>query len=249
MTEVVLVHGVGLDRHMWDPFVDALGRPCNTYDLIGLGDGPRPPGPYSLQQYADQLAERTANVSNGEPVDVVGFSLGALIAQRFAVDHPALLRRLVLVSGVYSRSAVERAAIVARVAEVRAGRYAATIEPALQRWFTPDFAAAHPEVVETVRDRMLANDPDTYAHAYDVFATGDAELVPLVAGIRAATLVVTGACDERSTPQMTYQLGDAIGKARAVVLPGLRHLVPLEAPDRLAALVSSFLTAPEDPNG
>ena len=135
MTPVVLIHGVGLDRHMWASFAAALGRPALTYDLLGLGDAPKPPGPYSLDRYARQLVE----VADGRRVDVVGFSLGALIAQRAAIDHPHVVRRLVLVSGVFNRSAQERSAIAARVDDVRSGGYAASVEPALDRWFTSEF--------------------------------------------------------------------------------------------------------------
>lgn len=233
----VLVHGVGLDRHMWMPFAAALGRPAVSYDLIGLGDGPHSPGPYSLDRYRQQLAE----IVDDDVVDVIGFSMGALVAQRFAVDHPSRVRRLVLVSGVFDRSPAERSAIIERVAAVRAGGYLDSVERAMQRWFTPGFAARHPEVVEGVRRRMLANEVPSYADAYEVFARGDAELVPLVASIAAPTLIVTGECDERSTPDMARRQAAAMRDARCVILPGLRHLVPLEAPTELATLVQQFL--------
>ena len=93
MTPLVLVHGVGLDRHMWAAFAAALGSPTITYDMLGLGDAPKPAGPYTLSMYADQLAE-VVHEAPSQPVDVIGFSMGALVAQRFAIDHPQLVRRL-----------------------------------------------------------------------------------------------------------------------------------------------------------
>ena len=233
----VLVHGVGLDRQMWAPFAAALRRPTITYDLIGLGEGPRPPGPYSLELYAQQLAA----VVGDEVVDIVSFSMGALVAQRFAIEHPSRVRRLVLVSGVFDRTPAERDAILARVAAVRSGAYPESVEPALQRWFTPKFAVQHPEVVDGVRRRMLANDVRAYADAYEVFACGDAALVPVVGSIAAPTLIVTGECDERSTPDMARRQAAVMPSATCVIMPELRHLIPLEAPNELAALVGRFL--------
>lgn len=249
MTPLVLVHGVGLDRHMWAAFAAALGSPTITYDMLGLGDAPKPAGPYTLSMYAEQLAD-VVREAPSQPVDVIGFSMGALVAQRFAIDHPSLVRRLVLVSGVYDRTSAERAAIVARVEEVRAGGYASTIEPAIERWFTPEFAATHPHEVDAVRTRMLANDPASYVHAYEVFATGDEELVPLVHRIAAPTLVVTGADDQRSTPTMTQRLAEALPHGEAAVVPDVRHLLPLEQPRLLAELVDEFLNRDlnRDPN-
>ena len=245
MTPLVLVHGVGLDRHMWAPFSAALGTPVVTYDMVGLGDAPKPRGPYSLAMYAEQLREVAAGLG-GRPIDVVGFSMGALVAQRFAADHPQLVRRIVLVSGVYDRTARERAAIVERVAEVRSGGYLDSVEPALARWFTPAFAAARPDAVQVVRERMLANDVRAYADAYEVFATGDAELVPLAPRIHAPTLVITGEDDQRSTPAMAERLAAALPNGRAVVVPGVRHLLPIEQPALLAELVRDFLHGPEE---
>ncbi|MBU6317097.1 MAG: alpha/beta fold hydrolase [Acidobacteria bacterium] len=245
MTPLVLVHGVGLDRHMWAPFSAALGRPVVTYDMLGLGDADKPVGPYTLSMYAQQLREVVADAGGG-PADVVGFSMGALVAQRFAADHPHLVRRMVLVSGVFDRTAQERAAIVARVAEVRAGAYLDSVEPALERWFTPAFTSTHPDVVRAVRDRMRANEERPYADAYEVFATGDEELVPLVPNITAPTLVVTGADDQRSTPSMTERLAASLPNGRAVVVPGVRHLLPIEQPALLADLVRDFLHEPEE---
>lgn len=245
MTPLVLVHGVGLDRHMWDPFVDALTRPARAYDMIGHGDEPPRAGQHRLADYAEQL--RTIASETGSPVDIVGFSMGALVAQRLAIDSPAAVRRLVLVSGVFDRAAAERAAIRERVADVRAGGYRASVEPALDRWFTPEFAQRCPDVVDTVRRRMLANDVTAYGLAYEVFATGDEELAPLVRRITAPTLVVTGADDQRSTPSMARRLAAAIPGASAAIVPGVRHLLPLEQPAGLALLVAEFLCDAHDP--
>lgn len=248
MTAVVLVHGVGLDRQMWRPFTQALaaiapGRQVESYDLIGHGCGPHPAGPYTLAAYSEQLA---AVAAGNDRVDIVGFSMGALVAQQFALDRANSVRRLVLLSGVFNRTAAQRAAIESRVGVVRTGGYIASIEPALARWFTSAFAANHPDVVDGVRARLHANDVESYAAAYHLFATADQELAPVVHRIAAGALVVTGECDERSTPEMAARLAGELGRGRSVVMPGLRHLIPLEAPDDLAVLVSRFLDEPED---
>ena len=245
MTIIVLVHGVGLDRHMWTEFARVLDRPVRTYDLIGLGSGPHPGGPYSLDQYAEQLA----GIVGKDVVDLVGFSMGALVAQRFTIDHPSRVRRLVLVSGVFDRSPQERTAIAARVDQVRSGAYLSTIEPALERWFTPAFGVANPGVIESVRQRMLANDPEAYACAYEVFSHGDSELVSELCRITAPTLVVAGGCDERSTPAMAERMVARMTTSTCVVMPMLRHLIPLEAPAELASLVGNFLNEIGDTDG
>ena len=227
---IVLVHGVGLDRSMWDG-VAARMPGAITYDLLGHGvhRDQRP----SMPGFVAQLAE----VAPEGACDIVGFSLGALIAQEFALAFPARVRRLVLLNGVFRRTADERAAIVARVAAVRSGGYAANVDEAITRWLPNGGGPA-----EAVRGVMAGNDPAAYADAYEVFATADAALADRTQTIGAPTLVATGELDPRSTPSMAHALAAALPEARCVVLPGLRHLSPVEAPDVVAELIVDFLS-------
>ena len=238
----MLIHGVGLDRTMWAPVATLLSvdRRVSTYDMIGHGDAPKPSGPYSLEMYVDQLAEVVASITASRPVDVVGFSMGALVAQGFAIAHPDRVRRLALLNSVFDRTEDERAAIVERVTDVRNGGFAATINAALARWFTPTFAAEHPDVIHAVRRVLEANDNEAYANAYEVFATADGPLVEQTSSIGCDTLVITGAGDQRSTPLMTRRLAKTVQTGEAVVLPLLRHLAPLEDPASVAELLRSF---------
>ena len=237
---VVLIHGVGLDHTMWLPVMAALShRRTVAYDMIGHGRAVKPDGPYTLGTFVDQLSEIVDAL--GGDVDLVGFSMGALVAEGLASStHRARVRRMVLLNAVHDRSPVERAAILDRVIDVRAGRFESTVEPALQRWFTPEFAAADPDTIAGVRRRLLDNDVRSYGDAYQVFATADAELARRVDRIEVPTLVVTGRDDQRSTPAMTAALAAAIPNGRSMILPGLRHLTPLEAPIVVANLIDEF---------
>ncbi len=239
---VVLVHGVGLDHHMWDAVAGRLGADHRVvrYDLAGHGTSAALPDGSGLDVFTAQLGA-VADRAGLDTFVLVGFSLGALIAQRFAIEAPERLIGLILANGVFDRTAAEREAVVARVADVRAGGYAASVETALDRWFTPMFAASHPDAVATVRDRLHRNNVTSYANAYHVFATADADLASAAASITVPTLVFTGADDARSTPAMTTALAAAIPGAQAVVLPGLRHLAPVEGAARVADLIAAFV--------
>jgi pimeloyl-ACP methyl ester carboxylesterase len=237
---LVLIHGVGLDHMMWQRVVAALPhRRTITYDMIGHGRALKPAGPYSLSMFVDQLSG-IVDALGGE-VDLVGFSMGALVAQGFAssAGGPGV-HRMVLLNGVHLRSPAERQAIVDRVAEVRAGGFAATVEPALERWLTPEFRKDHPIEVAEVRRRLLDNDMRAYADAYEVFATADADVSSRVGEISSPTLVATGSDDQRSTPAMAAALAQSLPNGRSIVLRGLRHLSPIEAPGEVAALVDEF---------
>jgi len=96
---VLLLHPLGVVS-FWDGVVPALeGLDVLTYDFPGHGRTPVPAAPYTIEDLSEQAAGLLADAGH-EVVDVVGVSLGGLVAQRLAVDHPELVRRLVVVDVV-----------------------------------------------------------------------------------------------------------------------------------------------------
>ncbi|HEY4164134.1 MAG TPA: alpha/beta fold hydrolase [Dongiaceae bacterium] len=238
---MVLIHGVGMDLEMWEPVAGRLrNRRVIRYDLQGHGMSPKPRGPYSLDDYCAQLL-KVANGLSLDRFDLVGFSMGAMVGQAFAAANADRLSKLVLLNGVYDRSPEESEAIRSRARDVLNGGYAASIEAALDRWFTPEFHKEHPDVVVAARRRMEQNDLPAYAAAYTVFANGDRELVDAVDGIDVPVLLATGEFDQRSTPSMAKALAARLPNAEALIIKGQRHMIPLEQPDQLASLINGFL--------
>ena len=239
---LVLVHGVGLDLEMWEGLAAALAPRHRVirYDLLGHGASQDPPGPRSLGDFTAQLAALLAALEAG-PVDLVGFSMGGLVARAFAAAQGASVRRLVLMNTVCARSPAERDAVRARLREAENAGPTATIEGALARWFSPAFLAADPPELRRIRARLAANDPAAYLKAYRVFAEADREIGELAGRIACPTLVMTGELDVGSTPAMARHLADGIPGARCLVLPGQRHLGLIEAPGPALAALGAFL--------
>ena len=235
MTTIVAIHGVGLDASMWSLVAVDLAPSYEfvTYDL--LGHGARRDVIADLPAFVAQLSD----VIGDRRVALVGFSLGALIAQAFASEHGALVERLVLVNSVYRRSPDERAAVLARVRSVRDGGYGANVEEAMRRWFSAEFHTAHPDRVDAVRAVLDANDPVSYAAAYEVFATADAAVD--VSRLPMPVLAATGELDPRSTPAMALAIAEAAPFGEVVIWSGVRHMSPIEAPCVVAASISAFL--------
>ena len=143
-TPVVLVHGLGNDLHLWDGICGALVQHHRVirYDVRGFGASDKPPGPYTMPQFAADLG----GILDGlgiESAHVMGLSMGGVIAQRFALDFPGRARSLVLVStssevGERARAAWLRLAdiIEARGFDARSGD--------ASRAFSTAFAARFP---------------------------------------------------------------------------------------------------------
>ncbi|MEA2288471.1 MAG: (E)-2-((N-methylformamido)methylene)succinate hydrolase [Solirubrobacteraceae bacterium] len=231
---VMFLHGVGLDREMWRR-CHADIRDAHRVVLADLpGHGASAPAPPDVT-LGDLAATTAAAIT--EPVHLVGFSLGALVAAELALSAPERVRSLTLVNAVANRSDEERAAVRDRL-RTAGDAFEAGVERSLDRWFSPSWTVEEPELREEVRATLLGTDRSSYLACYRVFAEADAELWPRLPAITAPTLAITGSDDSGSTPAMTRALAARIPRATAVVVDGARHLLPLERP---AALMEPLL--------
>ena len=239
---VVLIHGFGLNRAMWQWQRPALTPHFGvlSYDLLGHGESARPAGTPDLVMFSRQL-RALMDRCGIERAAVVGFSLGGMIARRFALDHPGRLSALAILHSPHDRSPAERNAVRARVRLAQENGPAAGVDAALERWFTPAFRAEAPETIARVRSWITRNNPAVYAQAYRVLAEGDAEIARGLERIACPTLVMTGADDPGNTPAMARAMAGLIPDARLVVLPGLRHMALAESPPAINAPLCVFL--------
>ena len=239
---VALIHGLGLNRAMWQWQLPALVPHFEvlSYDLLGHGESAKPGGTPDLTMFSEQLL-RLLDACGVERAAIVGFSLGGMIARRFAMDHPDRCRALVILHSAHDRTRAEREAVRGRVRQARASGPSVTVDAALERWFTPACRDKNPGLMATVRDWILANDAAVYPGIYRVLAEGDAEIAAGIASISCPTLVMTGGEDSGNTPDMAYRMAKLIPGARTVILPALRHMAPLEAPEVVNAHLSAFL--------
>ena len=125
-----------------------------------------------------------------------------------------------------------------RLETVAAGSPGDHFRKSLDRWFTPAFQAANPDLIAELEARNKANDPAAYAAAYRVLALTD--LADRLHGIEAPTLVVTGEDDVGSTPRMARLMAERIPHAQLRILDGLRHSILIEAPKTVAEILSAF---------
>lgn len=239
---VILVHGLGLNRRMWQWQLAALTSRFHvvTYDLIGHGDSPKPPGPYEMRMMTRQIAELMDELGL-EGAALVGFSLGGLIVRAFALEYPRRVTALVIMNSAHARSAEQRAAIMSRVEQAEASGPAATVDAALERWFTAGFAARNPALVAQVRDWVTSNDETVYPSAYRLLACGDVGLEDAISGIACPVLVLTGEEDYGNSPEMARQMAGVFPDSAVAILPGLRHMALAEDPDAVNAILVPFL--------
>ncbi|POX42401.1 alpha/beta hydrolase [Streptomyces sp. Ru73] len=232
---VVLLHGVGLDHTMWEPAATLLADRFTVLTPDLPGHGSRPPAADGVT-----LADLARGVAGQIPAGshLVGFSLGALVAQHLALHRPDLVATLTSVSSVCRRTLEERAAVLARLRCAQAD-FTASTEASLERWYAG--TDVDPAQVARTAATLRANDVSSFLNCYRVFATADAEIAPHLDRITRPALAVTGENDPGSTPEMTHRLAAALPDCRAVVIPAARHMLPVERPEAFADCLTTFI--------
>ena len=240
---VVLVHGLGLNRAVWqwlEPVLAVRFRVVR-YDLLGHGTSAPPQGTPVLRDLSRQLAGLLDHLGIAQAA-IVGFSLGGMVARRFAQDLPNRVSALVCLHSPHRRTSEAKAAILARVQQATVAGPAATIEAALLRWYTDATRAARADLMEMTRTWVLANDASVYPGLYRILADGIEEIVAPIPPIRLPALVLTADEDFGNGPEMSAAIAAEIDGARLVILKGLRHMALAEDPEAVNRPVMDFLT-------
>ncbi|WP_299771938.1 alpha/beta fold hydrolase [uncultured Tateyamaria sp.] len=237
---VVLIHGLGLSRALWDPHLVAFkGWRVLRYDLYGHGESSPAPTPATLTLFADQIAGLMQSLGIAQ-AHIVGFSIGGMINRRFALDHPNKCLSLAILNSPHDRGPKAQAEVETRARAVRDQGAFSTFDAALKRWFTPAYLATGegPALVRAWRGQV---DAESYAQTAWVLAHGVRELTGRPNEIAAPTLVMTSENDSGSTPAMAHDIAAEIPGAQTIIIPHLQHLGLMEDPDVFTTPLLHFL--------
>ena len=236
----VLVHSVAMDREFWRPVAERLvvKAAVLTYDCRGHGASDKPGGPYTVELFADDLAELLDHVGWTSAL-VAGASMGGMVALAFAAIYPKRAAALGLIDTTawYGPDGAKDWAGRADKA-VREG-LGSLVEFQTARWFGDTFRAEHPEVVERCVDVFLRNDLDAYGEACRML--GRADMRSALPRLKMPTAVLVGEEDYASPLDMAEALHRGIAGSTFTLLPKARHLTPLEQPDAIAAELEALM--------
>jgi len=240
-TPLVLTHGLGDSLQFWDAVAPALATHHRLlrWDVRGFGASDKPAGPYSASLFAADLLALLDVLGLGR-VHLAGISMGGVIAQRFALDHPQRLRSLILCS-TSSEIAAAASAGWQRLADRVEQRGFGSGARNASRSFAPSFAARRPEVVAAAGEQTARNDPRAYAAA--ARAMSDYGWTAALAGVRLPVLILQGLADQLTPPGGSVKLRRALPAARLLMLPDTGHNLPLEQPDLFSTAVLGFTGA------
>lgn len=231
---LVLIHSLALDRSVWDRLIPHLEAEAEilTYDCRGHGQSDRRAGRFTAELFASDLAELLDH-AGWENATIAGCSMGGCVALAFAGLHPARANALGLIDTTAWYGADAAVKFKERANAARAKGMAALFDFQATRWFSDEFRASHPDVLQRALAVFVATDVDCYAAACALL--GDVDVRARLRTFRMPIAIVVGEEDYATPIEMARQLHEAIPQSTLTILPRARHLTPIEHPDAIAS--------------
>jgi pimeloyl-ACP methyl ester carboxylesterase len=230
---LVFVHGWQADRDVWRGIVDALAPNvrCVEFDLRGSGSAAAVCGPYNVERFAADIRD-LATALGGDPIVVVGHSMGATVALRFAVEYRELSAALVLVApvpasgGGYSPAGVEYLRATAGNAEAARAWLARTL-----------YDSSNGAVLDRLCAAAAKTERAVALESFESWAFAD--FAEETRAIEAPVLVIA---PEKDAPDIKERKVSALlPNSEYVMLPNSAHYAIVEQPQAIADLIRKFV--------
>lgn len=228
---VALLHSLAMDHTFWAPIAERLADEAAvlTLDCRGHGRSDKPAGPYTVELFADDLADVFDHLGWDKAV-VAGASMGGCVSLAFTIAHPQRVTGL----GLFDTTACYGAPAPweERAQKALVEGLASLTDFQQTRWFSDAFRAQNPGVVKAALDVFLANELPAYAETCRML--GACDLRSKLPSIKVPARIIVGSEDYATPIPMAQTMHEGIAGSTMEIVEGARHLSPLEIPDKIA---------------
>jgi len=235
---IVFANSLGTDFRIWEKVADNLSADYRIilYDKRGHGLSDATPQPYRLDDHVGDLAALLSHLGVSNAV-IVGLSVGGLIAQGLAANHPELVRALVLCDTAHKIGNDEM--WNGRINAINADGIAPLVDSIMQRWFTPAYRTAESPDYSGYVNMLARTTVDGYAGT--CAALRDADLTESTRALDLPVLCIVGDQDGSTPPDLVRELASLIKGSRFEIIEGAGHIPCVEQPEATIALIRRFL--------
>jgi 3-oxoadipate enol-lactonase len=241
---LVLIHSLLTDSNAYDLVTPALARTRTVHRISLPGFGTSTPlegDAITIDDLADRVAATMAALGCGKETAVLGNGLGAFVVVALAIRHGDSFGPLIVANGGAAFPEERRGAFGVMSNLVTEGGMEAVVDVAVRRTFPESYLAAHPHVIGERRAVIVETDPGAFAAACEALA--ELDMRPEIGAITNPTLVIGGAEDATTPPEMSAELAAGVPGAVLTVIDGCGHCPQLQAPEAFVAAVTEFLSA------
>jgi 3-oxoadipate enol-lactonase len=236
---LLLGGSLGTTLAMWEPQAKILSGRLRMipFDHRGHGASPMPVAPYTIAELGHDVIALMDRLKL-ERASFCGLSLGGMVGQWLAGNHPERIDRLILIATTAYLG--ESGPWLERAATVRAaGTVEVIADLVVGRWFTPSWGAAHGHTLRAYREMLAAAAVEGYAGCCEAIA--ELDLRDELERITAPTLVISGADDPSIPPPHQQAIADAVADSRLETIADAAHLVSVQHPALVNELIFDHL--------
>lgn len=229
---IIFVHGVVTTSNIFPKYVAAYSPDFRgiAVDLRGYGDSDKPPTGFTIDQFSNDLIT-LADALHIDKAVWVGVSMGGMILQRLALDHPERVRALVLVSTTDGAMILDE-----DIPTIGAPRdYRAVSKGMIVESFPPDTSS---KTYQPLLDRIPTWNATVIREALTSMAQFNVH--GRLSRITAPTLIMVGAKDGVATPTIAKGIQSQIPGAHLVEFD-TGHFMMAEDPEKFRAVLGDFL--------
>lgn len=242
---IVFSHSLACTTAMWRPQIDAFARTHRVllFDTRGHGQSDCPEGPYTMEELGQDTSQllRALNINRAH---FVGLSMGGMIGQELALEHPDLVASLTIADSAskWPPEAIELFA--GRARQGAKDGMDSLVKATLWRWFTPEYHQSNPEDVTEIGEMIRNTSVSGYA--------GCSHAIPRInythrlSEISCPVLILVGAQDVGTVPAMSYEMQKNCPGSELFEIENASHLSNVEQPEVFNRLLSSFLKRHEE---
>jgi 3-oxoadipate enol-lactonase len=237
---LVLSNGILMSTASWAFQVPVLAATHRVvlYDCRGMWQSAHPPGPYSMDEHADDLAALLDGLGV-ERAHIGGISYGGEVSMAFALRHPERTRSLVIASSVSEIDPMVRAVATTWQEAVERRDPGLLLQTTLPWNFSARWLAANPEAVRQAGERYRELDLPALGRLIDAFLALD--LTARLPEIEAPALVIAGEDDVLKPRRFSEVIAAGIPDSHLAIVPNAGHAVMWEQSVVFNALVAGFL--------
>ncbi len=239
---LLLINGLGANLEMWQPLVRELAdeHEVIAFDLPGTGRSARPRWPLRMPQLAEVVTDLLDELGY-EELDVLGYSLGGIVAQELAHRAPARIRRLVLCATTPGLPSMPPNPLVTALMLTPARYWNRQLAELILPVIAGGRTARDPRELRAGLDQRLLAPPSAMGYLYQLYALSGWSSHPWIQRVRHPALVVHGDRDPVVPLVNGRYLAEALPNGRLEVVRGGGHLFLLDEPRSVAPALTAFL--------
>lgn len=238
-TPLVLIHGLGATMEIWFPQIPDFARhfPVIAIDLPGCGKSPEIKGELTIQSVTKAVYQQIRAITP-DPVNLLGISLGGIVALEYSAAYPQSVQNLILLSTPYTFPNEIKPLLRKNIQDYQSMTMHEISSTRINKAFGK---LASQEMINFLVENIQRTKHSVYLQYAQ--APIETEFTLNYSKVKAKTLIISGELDYIATPEDSKKIQKLIPGSKVAVLKDTGHALSLENPREMNREVLEFLAA------